>query len=271
MKPSSRLLYGAHVRANGIRQHYLRYGGAGMPLVLVPGIISTAAMWGPIAERLAVHLDVHVLDVRGRGLSETGAHLDYGLDVLAADVVAFAEAAGLREYVLLGHSMGARIGVRAARKPGLPIRHLILVDPPVSGPGRRPYPSQLAGVLELLRAARAGEAERVLRESSSPAWPEEMLRLRAEWLHTCDEQAAVAAHRGFHEDDIHADLPDLKVPATLIAASRGGVILPDDIAELRSLSPAMRVTTVPNAGHQIAAENPEGFLAAVGECLHLNF
>ena len=38
----SRLSYGAHVHANGIRQHYLRYGGPGPALVLVPGITSPA-------------------------------------------------------------------------------------------------------------------------------------------------------------------------------------------------------------------------------------
>ncbi|HWI80103.1 MAG TPA: alpha/beta hydrolase, partial [Ramlibacter sp.] len=38
-------LYGGHVRANGIRQHYLRYGDSGPPLVLVPGIVSPAALW----------------------------------------------------------------------------------------------------------------------------------------------------------------------------------------------------------------------------------
>ena len=33
---ASRLLYGANVRANGIRQHYLRFGGAGPIVVIVP-------------------------------------------------------------------------------------------------------------------------------------------------------------------------------------------------------------------------------------------
>ena len=47
----TRLLYGAHVHANGIRQHYLRYGGKGSPLVLVPGITSPAITWGFVGDR----------------------------------------------------------------------------------------------------------------------------------------------------------------------------------------------------------------------------
>ena len=47
--PTSTYLYGAHAHANGIRQHYMRYGGerAGRDAVIViPGITSPAATWG---------------------------------------------------------------------------------------------------------------------------------------------------------------------------------------------------------------------------------
>ncbi len=55
------LLYGAHVRANGIRQHYLRFGGAGPAIIIVPGISTAAAQWAFIAERLCIGHDVYVL------------------------------------------------------------------------------------------------------------------------------------------------------------------------------------------------------------------
>lgn len=81
---ASGLLYGANIRANGIRQHYLRFGGTGPALVIVPGITTAAALWAFVAERLCATFDVYILDVRGRGLSESGAHLDYSLDACAA-------------------------------------------------------------------------------------------------------------------------------------------------------------------------------------------
>ena len=68
---SSTFLYGFHVPANGIRHHLLRYGGKGPKLLVVPGITSPAVTWGFVAETLAQHFDVHVLDVRGRGLSSS--------------------------------------------------------------------------------------------------------------------------------------------------------------------------------------------------------
>ncbi|NBS56688.1 MAG: alpha/beta hydrolase, partial [Betaproteobacteria bacterium] len=92
--PASTFLYGAHVRSNGIRQHYLRFGGRGTPLILVPGIVSPAALWAFVGERLGQTYDTYVMDVRGRGLSESGPHLDYGLGACADDVIAFARTLG---------------------------------------------------------------------------------------------------------------------------------------------------------------------------------
>ena len=107
---ASQFLYGANVRANGIRQHYLRYGGTEGAraqrdaVVLVPGITSPAVTWGFVAERLGRHFDTYVLDVRGRGLSEAGEHLDYSLDAQSQDLLAFGAALGLKRFAYVGHS-----------------------------------------------------------------------------------------------------------------------------------------------------------------------
>lgn len=262
--------YGAHVRANGIRQHYFRYGIEGKAqdaLVLVPGIVSPAAVWGFVGERLGRTFDTYVLDVRGRGLSESGPDLDYGLDACAADVCAFGAALDLKRYIVLGHSMGARIAIRAARTAPAEMARIVLADPPVSGPGRRAYPSPLPAVLELLSAARRGEADAALRRPGVAPWPEALLRVRAEWLHTCDERAAIEAHRSFHADDIHADLPQIAIPMALLVAGRGGVILPEDVAEIQRLAPKIEVCRVEGAGHQMQVDDLEGFLGALGSVL----
>jgi N-formylmaleamate deformylase len=259
-------LYGANVRANGIRQHYLRYGGRGRPVIIVPGITSPAVTWGFVAERFGMSFDTYVLDVRGRGLSEAGAHVDYGLNACAADVEAFAPALGLGEYALVGHSMGARIGIRAARRYRGGLARAVLVDPPVSGPGRRAYPTPLTWFVDSIRAMAKGGTIDELRPFS-PTWSDEHLRLRAEWLHTCDERAVVETYRSFHEDDIHQDLGDIKVPAMLICAGRGDVVLPADVEEMSRLQPALLVRRVPGAGHMIPWDDYEGFFLAIGDFL----
>ena len=258
----SRLLYGAHAKANGIRQHYLRYGGAGAPLILVPGITSPAATWGFVAEQLAGAHDVHVLDVRGRGLSQGGPDLAYTLDAYADDVAAFAEELKLGACAVLGHSMGARIAARlGARHPRASSR-LVLADPPVSGPGRRPYAMTLQSYMDRISEARAGRLDLAAMRKSYPLWKEEHLRLRAEWLHTCDDTAIRESVRGFQEEEIQSDFGKIRVPVLLIVAAKAGVIDDKDIEEVRALMPAIEVRKV-QTGHMIPFENEPAFLAAL--------
>lgn len=259
-------LYGANVNANGIRQHYLRYGGAGRPLILVPGITSPAITWGFVAERLAEQFDVFVLDVRGRGLSETGPSLSYGLDAYAADVDGFAAALGLEDYVFMGHSMGARTGIRLARRHGGRVGKLVLIDPPVSGPGRRPYPASLAWYVDSIRQSRNGMTIDEMR-NFCPTWTDAELRLRAEWLHTCDEDAVRQSFAGFHDETIHDDIPFITQPTLLVIATRGGVIQPVDEEELRGFNPKLQFVRVPDAGHMIPWDNQDGFFEAMATFL----
>jgi N-formylmaleamate deformylase len=266
MKQVGTFRYGAHVFANGIRQHYLRYGGAeaGPSLVLVPGITSPAATWGFIGECFGRCFDTYVLDVRGRGLSSTGPELDYSLDTYAKDVCEFARTLRLQPYLLVGHSMGGRIAIRAARDDRQ-IDRLVIVDPPLSGPGRPAYSSTLDRYLTTIRLAQRGASLDELRPFT-PTWKDEHLRVRAEWLPTCDETAVTQTHRGFQTDDIHADLPRVQSKALLIVAGKGPLSA-EAVDEVRRLAPAMPIRVVANAGHMIPMDDLDGFLEAFEEFL----
>jgi len=265
-------LYGGHVHANGIRQHYLRYGGndgaraARDPVIIVPGITSPAVTWGFVGERFGASFDTYVLDVRGRGLSSAEAGLDYSLDAQARDMVAFAEAICLRRYSVVGHSMGARIGVRAAAGRPDGLARLVLVDPPVSGPGRRAYPAQLPWYVDSIRLSRQSTDVEGMRRFC-PTWTDEQLRLRAEWLHTCNEDAVVRSFEDFHRDDIHADMPRITVATLLMTAGRGDVVRAEDVAEIRTLLPGVLVSHVAGAGHMVPWDDEAGFYAALGDFL----
>ena len=139
---------------------------------------------------------------------------------------------------------------------------MVLIDPPVSGPGRREYPSKLPWYVDSIRQSRVGMDADAMRAFCA-TWTVEQLQLRAEWLHTCYEPAIVRAFNDFHTVDFHQHLPKLKAPALLMVAGRGGVILDEDIAEIQDLQPAIQVARVPNAGHMIPWDDLEGFFAAL--------
>lgn len=252
---------GYNLHANGIRQHLIHYAGSGTPMLLIPGITSPAITWGFIAERLAERFDVHVLDVRGRGLSQAG-DLDYSLDAMAADALGVIAEAGLVKPIVLGHSMGARVAIRAARLDAAAIGQLVLVDPPVSGPGRRAYPSKWEWYEDSIRLATKGCSGEQMRQFC-PSWSDAQNALRAEWLHTCQLDAIRIAFDGFHSDDIHIDLGEIALPIRLVVAGGAPVIQAEDIDEIQTLAPQTVVRTVENAGHMIPWDDLEGFLRAV--------
>lgn len=267
----STFLYGANVHANGIRQHYLRYGPTkqaegGLSIIIIPGITSPAVTWGFVAERFGKYFDTYVLDVRGRGLSSADDDLDYGVTAQAEDVLAFAEALGLKRYALVGHSMGGRIGARAAAKHPAGLERLVMVDPPVSGPGRRAYPSKLPWYVDSMAMARKGCSADDMRQFC-PTWSEEQLHLRAQWLHTCNEIAIVRSFNDFHDDDAHQDFARIAVPTMLMKAEKGDVIREEDVDEIQQLIPNLTVTQVLDAGHMIPWDNEEGFYEAFGDFL----
>lgn len=263
--------YGGHVNANGIRQHYLRFGpsrpgGELDPVIVVPGITSPAATWAFVGERFGATFETYVLDVRGRGLSSSEDELDYSLDAQARDLIEFAKALKLDRYSVVGHSMGARIGIRAAAHRPRAMKRLVMVDPPMSGPERRAYPSQLSWYVDSIRESQHGMDGAAMRRYC-PTWTDEQLRLRAQWLPTCNEIAVRRSFEGFHTDDIHADLPKLESPALLVTAQRGDVVRDEDVDEVRRSVAHLGHVRVANAGHMIPWDNESGFYEAFASFL----
>ena len=216
---------GKHLLAEGVRLHYLEHAGEGPPLIVIPGITSTAITWEfsnrlRLSNRLADFAHVYTLDTRGRGLSSGGSDLNYWLADYATDTANFIAALGLDAPIVLGHSMGARIAVKLAADAPKRVRRMILVDPPVSGPtavkiqpqpsstvntrtpGRRKYPIPLQWYFDGIDAASRGDPI----DTSNPIlrnWTDAQLALRNEWLPSCVRKAIEQSHRSFEEEDFH--------------------------------------------------------------------
>lgn len=253
------------VEANGLRHRVLRYGRPGnRDLLLLPGITSPAVT----ADFLAVLFTdlgyrVTVPDIRGRGLSDRAPAGEYRLIDYAADVAGLVAALDLRDPVIVGHSMGARIAaayavLHASADHGL----LLLVDPPTSGPDRGPYPTSREAFLEQLHEAQQGtDAEAVRR--FYPKWPERELQLRADVLASCDETAVLETHEGFETEDFFSYWSELTQPVVLVRGGDSPVVPLAAVADLRRARPDIEIVTVPGAGHMVPWDQLDGFLDAV--------
>jgi N-formylmaleamate deformylase len=151
--------------------------------------------------------------------------------------------------------MGARIVGRAAGRASDQVRGSILVDPPLSGPGRAPYPTSEAAFVGQLRAAQRGVSAAEVAQSW-PGWPERELELRARWLATCQEEAVRATHRGFETEDFFPHWSAVPSPAVFLYGERSPVVTADGLARARSANPAARYIGVPDAGHMVFWDQP---------------
>ena len=247
-----------YAEVKGIKLHFIQYGASGPQVLLIPGITSPAITWGFVGEALARFARVTIVDNRGRGLSDQRPGLGHTTGDYAADAAGVTEALGLAPAVVLGHSMGARVAARlAAQRPDL-MRRCILADPPVSGPGRRPYPSPMQKYLDDINAASRGEDFPL-----NPKFGEGKNRMRREWLPTCSKEAVRLSHAAFHEEDMHADLPKIACPTLLVYAGQGGVITDADAAELVSLLKDGRKIKIDHVAHMMPHEDLDAFVAAV--------
>jgi len=97
--------HSAFAQVNGIRLHYLDWGGDGTPLVFLPGMGSSAYIFSEFAPLFADRFRVIALDRRGIGDSDY-ADSGYDVETLTEDLRQFLESLQIERGILAGHSMG---------------------------------------------------------------------------------------------------------------------------------------------------------------------
>jgi N-formylmaleamate deformylase len=253
-----------YFESDGLRLHCLADGDGPLDVVLVHGIASCAPAWGFVAHEMAALGGIRVLtvDVRGRGRSEPAGRGEYTLDDYARDMFALVDGVGLDRPVVVGHSMGARIAATFGACYPEATGPLAIIEPPLSGPGRRPYPLPLAPYLEALHKAKEGATADDMR-AQFPTWTEEQLEVRAKWLGACDETALVESYANFHLEDFFVAWTALTARTWFIYGDESPVVPASALEEVMATLPAATVTKVPKAGHMIPWDNLDGFVAAV--------
>lgn len=115
------------VHANGIRLHYLDWGGSGQTLIFLTGMGSSAYIFSKFAPRFTDMFHVLALTRRGHGDSdypETG----YDADTLTEDIRQFMDRLSIEKAILAGHSLaGVELTHFAATDPAR-VEKLIYLD-----------------------------------------------------------------------------------------------------------------------------------------------
>src|SRR5215471_17586583 len=124
------------VQAGAVKLQYFEHGTGPEVLVLVHGYRSSGRIWRLVQEALdPTRFCSLALSNRGAGDSErTAAESDYTVESFAGDLFTATQALGLRDFTLVGHSMGgATVTQFALEHPDL-LKALVLLNPaPLAG------------------------------------------------------------------------------------------------------------------------------------------
>jgi pimeloyl-ACP methyl ester carboxylesterase len=252
------------VTRDGVRLVYETAGAGGPPIVFVHGWCCDRSYFAPQFAHFAGRQAVAALDLRGHGDSGRcgpGAD-DYRIDTLAGDVLAVTEAAGLRQPVVAGHSLGALAGLACATRPGA-IRALLMIDPaPITNAAAKRF------FLDSV-AAVASDQDGSWRRGfvAGMFLPGDRVR-RTEILNgmaRVPPDIAAAVMRDMAEFDGAAALAAAAVPVLSI----GSAVPANKSADLRALCPPIVIGQTVGAGHFLQLEVPEQVNAMIERFLEI--
>ncbi len=258
---------------NGIRLHYLDWGGSGDPIVILHATGLLGRIYRPIAEPLTAIGRVFSFDQRGHGDSGRPAAPAYNWHFTMEDLEGFIAAMGLSRVRGFGHSAGATaLAALASRRPDL-IPRAVLAEPVVFQSAEAPEAAWRDPFVErTLKRKRIFDSVDAMfanfdRKPPYDTWRKEILRDYCEFgtRATADGKRELKCipeiEAQYYESSRHFDglgyLLHAQARLLVIFGERGdslGLGLADKIAaEL----PNGRVITMPGVGHFLPMEQPE--------------
>jgi len=246
--------------------------GSGPDVILIPGMASSREVWTAQAERLKATHRVHLVQLAGF-VGEPWSHGDGAFVQPVVDELArYVREQKLSQPAVIGHSMGALIGLRLAQDhPGL-VGKLMSVDslpffsalygPTATVETATPIAANMAQTLIAMPgdAFAASQAQTGAGMARDPAMQEAIVR----WSLASDRHAIAAAMRDVMTTDARPGLATMTTPVTALYAADADGGAPAAMAEALwgreyATLPGVKLIRVDDSRHFIMADQPERF------------
>jgi pimeloyl-ACP methyl ester carboxylesterase len=262
-----------YLTVNGLRLHYLDWGGATKPvMILIHGIARHAHTFDHIAPEFARDYRVIALDMRGHGDSAWSPEGAYLVEDHVRDLEALIRELGLRRVILLGNSTGGRVvQVYAGLHPGM-VERLIVED---VGPER---PQSIADSFARRVAQEANgwtSEDDLVRQlvAQNPRTPEPLLRAYAHFGTTRRGDGRLVWKRdpnlvkGFVETELWQYVSKITAPTIYVLGGASPIVPAATAERLKQTLPNCEVVSMPGLGHYPSEEDRAGFLTIANRFL----
>lgn len=258
------------VQSADVSIHFRKLGRAGgVPLLIVHGLSYCSWDWLQAAHGLASDREVVAMDMRGFGDSDWSPRKDYSVPTMAQDIVHVLDHLGWDRVGLIGHSMGGRSTTHvAAKQPGR-VAGLALIDfTPENAPaGAKRVTQAVAGVPDIfdsIEAAMAyfGQKDRERFEHYLKPIDAGFIVKRDTHFRDQFRRLIETGERPKLGVDMWQLIGEVRCPILSMRGSRSDMYAPETRDKMKAANPRVSIVEV-EAGHNIAGENLEGFLAAL--------
>ena len=263
------------VSANGLNLHYLDWGTAGKPpLVLLHGLRGHAHSWDDVSAALCPDFHILALDQRGRGDSDWAPGGDYSTNAFVDDLAAFTDALSLDSFLLVGHSMGGRNSMAFAGRYPERVQKLVIVDigPVVDALGSERITRELSAVPEEFDSfesvvAYIGKENRfasdsVLRRRLTYA-TKELPNGRVGWKYDPEIREQRRRNTGAPAVDLWPSLANITCPTLVVRGMETDLLTEDTANRMVDTLAQGKVVQVRRAGHMVFEDNPQDFISEI--------
>jgi pimeloyl-ACP methyl ester carboxylesterase len=242
-------------------------------VLMLHGFASSLHTWETWAQGLDAELRVLRIDLPGFGLTGPAPDGDYSLAHEVATLTALIQTLGLRDYALVGHSMGGQLAAHIAAHQPAGLKALVLVAPDglTEGArlGERVYPTPTGAGLITDFLPENWLASALAQAFHDPqAMSPDLVRRYHDMLRAPGVRAALLARaqQRRHRDDAAA-LRHIAVPTLILWGAEDQVIPSTQAARFALAVPDARVQRLPGVGHLPQEERAADGLRVVRDFL----
>ena len=262
-----------YIRINGLNFHYLEWGAANAPTVLMlHGASQQAHSWDFVSLALSEGYHIMALDQRGHGDTDWAQDGDYSIEAYQRDLDGFVEANRLKGFALMGHSMGGRNSyIWASRHSGI-LKALVIVDtgPETSRRGQerirqfRELPDELNTFEEF--TLRVQEYTGRSREQVLGALKYSIRqRQDGKWTWKYDKAMRSSERRdpGWTPDRLWECVGRIDCPTLVLRGAMSDLFTEETMGRMQRAISDCATVTIAGAGHLVQGDNPADFVVAV--------
>lgn len=270
------------ISVGGLRLHYLAWGRAAAPaLVLLHDLAESADVWRPLAPHLAVHFHTVAVDQRGHGDSDWSD--TYSPQEQGDDIGELIETLRLAPAAVMGIGMGGRAAALLAARQEHRLSRVVLIEVGVHMylPAEREadeavlaMPRVYDSPEEYLQRWQALRRQLGLRRDATSPGPGELAAARRllrplprdGFAPKCDldgYQRYRAWSPGGRVVSYHEEFHVITTPVLLVRGADSPLLTAEEARETAASINGCRLVEVPDARHDVLADNPQGLLRAV--------